>query len=345
MLKFYKKLENKFYKYSIPGLYKYIVIALIIGYFLCYIFPNVFYYLPFNPYEVVINHQYWRCFTWIFDIPFALDTPLNRIFLPISLYFYYFVGKSLEMVFGKFSYNFYFFGGWFLATIGMLFASFYMFYLSPDKDSYLYSYEFLISTLDGVHSSLLPGVTLTMSIGGTHYMLQSIFFAFALIYPEMRIRLWFVIPFKVKWFAWISAIILAYEFLQAMLPGRVVIIMFVLNFFIYYLAVRSLRGRSLKTIKRQMVYRNKVRAAQSGRSTGRTNADVRPRERNTNVYKMPAGKAIHKCAVCGRSEQDGENMEFRYCSKCNGDLEYCQDHLYTHQHVTGSPVNNENTNN
>ena len=42
----------------------------------------------------------------------------------------------------------------------------------------------------------------------------------------------------------------------------------------------------------------------------------------------------HRCAVCGRTELDGDNMTFRYCSKCEGDLEYCQDHLYTHVHVT-----------
>lgn len=49
--------------------------------------------------------------------------------------------------------------------------------------------------------------------------------------------------------------------------------------------------------------------------------------------RMP-GQPRHKCAVCGRTEADGENLEFRYCSKCAGNLEYCQDHLYTHKHVT-----------
>ena len=42
----------------------------------------------------------------------------------------------------------------------------------------------------------------------------------------------------------------------------------------------------------------------------------------------------HRCAVCGRTEEDDPNLVFRYCSKCEGDYEYCQDHLYTHKHVT-----------
>ena len=46
-----------------------------------------------------------------------------------------------------------------------------------------------------------------------------------------------------------------------------------------------------------------------------------------------AGGAKHRCAVCGRTELDDPTLEFRYCSKCNGNYEYCQDHLFTHEHV------------
>ena len=41
----------------------------------------------------------------------------------------------------------------------------------------------------------------------------------------------------------------------------------------------------------------------------------------------------HKCAICGKSEKDDPNLEFRFCSKCNGNYEYCSEHLYTHTHV------------
>lgn len=27
------------------------------------------------------------------------------------------------------------------------------------------------------------------------------------------------------------------------------------------------------------------------------------------------------------------NLDFRFCSKCDGNYEYCSDHLFTHQHV------------
>ena len=41
----------------------------------------------------------------------------------------------------------------------------------------------------------------------------------------------------------------------------------------------------------------------------------------------------HKCAICGRTEKEFPDLEFRYCSKCEGNYEYCQDHLFTHEHV------------
>ena len=41
----------------------------------------------------------------------------------------------------------------------------------------------------------------------------------------------------------------------------------------------------------------------------------------------------HKCAVCGRTDATNPELEFRYCSKCNGVYEYCSDHLFTHEHI------------
>lgn len=52
-----------------------------------------------------------------------------------------------------------------------------------------------------------------------------------------------------------------------------------------------------------------------------------------NARMTPKGVTRHKCAVCGRTEETNPNLEFRFCSKCNGNYEYCQDHLFTHQHV------------
>ena len=45
--------------------------------------------------------------------------------------------------------------------------------------------------------------------------------------------------------------------------------------------------------------------------------------------KAASQSTHHRCAICGRTEKDGEDLEFRFCSKCKGNYEYCQEHLFT----------------
>ena len=42
----------------------------------------------------------------------------------------------------------------------------------------------------------------------------------------------------------------------------------------------------------------------------------------------------HKCSVCGKTDTDYPNMQFRYCSKCAGYHCYCEDHIFDHVHFT-----------
>ena len=66
-------------------------------------------------------------------------------------------------------------------------------------------------------------------------------------------------------------------------------------------------------------------------------------KKRRNAYKKSVNEGMreqekgngarHRCTVCGRTELDDEKLEFRYCSKCNGNYEYCQDHLFTHEHI------------
>ena len=41
----------------------------------------------------------------------------------------------------------------------------------------------------------------------------------------------------------------------------------------------------------------------------------------------------HRCVSCGIDSNTHPKMEFRYCSKCDGQCAYCEDHLRDHQHV------------
>ncbi len=143
----------------------------------------------------------------------------------------------------------------------------------------------------------------------TYYICLSIILAFTATYPNMQVLLMFIIPLKMKWLGIFYGIILVYDLITAPLVIKVVIICSLMNFIVFFLCNSNMRRFRPQEIKRKQEFK---RAVNQGRA-----------ERITT----------HKCAICGRTENDGEDLEFRFCSKCNGNYEYCQDHLFTHTHV------------
>lgn len=157
---------------------------------------------------------------------------------------------------------------------------------------------------------VITGVNNPVSIGGsfsTYYINMTIFLAFAACYPDMQVMLYFIIPIKMKWMAVVYGALIVYELVVSGWSGRVAIIASVLNFIIFFLATRNYRTVSPREIHRKKNFKRQM--------------------------KQPKGITKHKCAICGRTELDDPNLEFRFCSKCNGNYEYCQDHLFTHEHV------------
>ena len=141
----------------------------------------------------------------------------------------------------------------------------------------------------------------------TYYVNLSIFLAFAAEYPDMQLLFMFIIPIKIKWLAIADVILLVYQMLTNGISVAIAIIASLLNFIIFFLGTRNYRRVSPSEIHRRQAFKHETR-------------------RVNNVTK-------HKCAICGRTEKDNDNLEFRFCSKCNGNYEYCQDHLFTHEHV------------
>ena len=330
-MNFLNKLERKFDKFTVPNLYFVIIACLVVGYFFRYAFPSFYENLVLVPYLVVVQNQYWRLFTWIFTIPYDLSSFITILFLPISLFFYYYLGRSLEAYWGRFMYNLYIFGGMFLTNILVVLGGFIYYYWSPDamahRDNFL-------------TDMALGGDAVYAGFSVTHYMLISIFLAFSVIGGDNMIYLYFVIPVKMKWLAYLDLIIMLFYFVQGGLFTRLIIIGSIANFFIYFLINR---GKSRPTLKQRKVQKNFEKAKQRGYKAKAKHATYN--EDGTIEYPgghkiitpgtgNPKGITIHKCAVCGRTEVDSPDMEFRFCSKCNGNYEYCSEHLYTHQHIS-----------
>ena len=144
----------------------------------------------------------------------------------------------------------------------------------------------------------------------TYYINMSIFLAFALTYPDLQVMLYFLIPIRIKWMGLLYGILILADLVRGNWASRVAIIASLFNFIIFYLISGRLDRFSPHQVHRRQTYKKKVK-------------QVQPR----------GGITKHKCAICGRTEQDGDDLEFRFCSKCDGNYEYCQDHLFTHQHI------------
>lgn len=297
------KLERKFGRFAIPDLIKYVVALYCAGAVIGMLNENFYYqYLSLNM-EAVFHGQIWRLFTFLIE-PYGFSKGMGMlisiIFFLFQVNLFFLFGRSLEQAWGTFRFNMYFFSGYLLNIIAAL-----ILYLSP------------------LHATVYDS--------GFQYIYWSMFFAFALLNPNMEFLLYMVIPIKVKWLAILDAVFMLYQifgnirngFLYlgigsatgqavagAYFSAAVAIVVAMANFLIYFFSTRNYQRISPREVHRRHEYRRKAAA-------------------NTRYE----GGARHRCAVCGRTELDDETLDFRYCSKCDGNYEYCSEHLFTHQHV------------
>ena len=281
-MKFIDKLERKFGNRGIENLTIYIIVSYVLGYALMYINPGALSMLSLNVSEI-LHGQIWRLVTWIIYPP---STSSALWFVIAILFFYYPISASLERTWGSFRFTVYILSGMIFTVI----SAFILYFITGGVlDAYLNGSQF-----------------------STYYISLSIFLAYALTYPDMKVLLYFVIPIKMKWMAIVYVVLTLYEFVISGWADRIAIFMSLLNFIIFFLMTRNYRKISPKEAVRKQKFKNEMQKAQ--------------------IQKISLTR--HKCAVCGRTEKDDPNLEFRYCSKCAGNMEYCMDHLYTHKHVT-----------
>lgn len=291
------KLERKLGKYAIKNLILYVIIAYGIGFVLNLINP-AFYnaYLALDA-RMILHGQIWRLITWIIQPPST-----NIIFIIFALYLYYFIGTSLERAWGSFRFNLYFFSGVILHIIAAL----------------------LVYAFTGINFHL-----------GTTYLNLSMFFAFAAMFPDVQLLLFFFIPIKIKWIAIVDGAFFAYSIIESIVYGirgerayfaiAICCVVSILNFLIFFLTGRKKRAqfhsaqRRMQQQFKQMQYQKTQNQKAGGDAAGKPAPNVKT--------------ARHRCTICGRTELTNPELDFRYCSKCAGNHEYCSDHLFTHTHL------------
>ena len=285
--------ERKFGKYAIKNLSIILIICYAIGYLIT----------MFDRSGTVISYLVLNPYAILHGQVWRLVTwvlippETGNIFLTlIMLYFYGSIGTTLERTWGTYRYNVYLFQGMLFTIAGSFLVMGY---------HYLFDAESM--TMLGPQGVDMYFMYIGLLYFSTFYVNMSIFLAFAATFPEVQVLLMFIIPIKVKWLGIIYGIMLAYEFIRANVDGRFAIAASLLNFLVFFFTSRSMMHMNPKQIRRRQEFKRDVR-------------------RNTGITK-------HKCAICGRTEVDSPQLQFRFCSKCDGNYEYCEEHLYTHTHV------------
>ena len=263
---------------GIPGLMRYIVGANAVIYLLSlFARGGALNFLCMDP-ASVLRGELWRIVTYVL-------LPTNGgIFLVISLFFYYWLGESLERLWGSTKFTVYYVSGTLLTALASLLA-------------YL---------IDGI----------SVPIYGAVYVNTALFLAFALNYPDAMVNIYFIIPVKMKWLAALEGILYALSVVtaiaarmwgQALMP-----IVALLNLFVFFTPDFLRKADRVKAHTRPQ-------AVQFRRA-------VKEQQRQKGYH--------HKCSVCGRTDTDYPDLQFRYCSKCAGYHCFCEDHIFNHTHFT-----------
>lgn len=190
-----------------------------------------------------------------------------------------------------------------MSPIFIIFALYLLYLYGRALEDYWGTFKYnvflLIGWLGAIGAAfLVPGSPVTNGI-----FLASILFAFAYLNPDFELLLFFILPVKIKWIALLGAAGLVYGAYQGGWPVAVMVIAGVLNFILFFWRDMVLRLR------------------------GHTR-----RAKRVQQAKIDARKPTHVCAVCGLTDLEDKQMQFRYCSKCTGGKAYCKDHLRDHEH-------------
>ena len=261
-----------------PGLMRYIVIANAAIYiFSMFDQSGMLLSLLAMDANAVLHGQLWRIVTFVL-IPIG-GHPFSVL---LSLFFYYWLGESMERLWGSTKFTVYYVSGMLLNVLASILALF----------------------LDGFAFPLY----------GAGYVNAALFFAYALTYPEAGVRIMYIIPVKMKWLAIFEAVVYAGAVVYGIAMGAwgyaLTPIVSMLNLFVFFSPDFYRRADSVRAHNRReaVQFRKAVKEQQ--------------RQKGYN----------HKCEVCGRTDTEYPDLQFRYCSKCSGYHCFCEEHIFNHTH-------------
>ena len=253
----------------------------------------------------ILEGQVWRLFTYVFT------QSGSGIIDLLFLYFFYMIGRHVETSMGTFKFNLYYISGVVLMDV---FAMIFCPILPADGMVTADQYEYFANVLP-VYWSM------------ANYLHLSLILVFATLHPNSQFLILYIIPIK----GWVLALIyLALEIVEIFnqsyptlyFPHSLFPLVALANYLLFM-------GADIKNLF-PLSWRVKASKQTKAKKTG-----VTPLPGSMD-YKRPAPKPQdfnHRCTVCGRTDTEFPDLEFRYCSRCNGYHCYCEDHISDHEHI------------
>ena len=174
-----------------------------------------------------------------------------------------------------------------------------------------------------------------MLFGGradVYYLNMSLFLSYATLFPDAGFLLFFIIPIKAWIFALIDLVNVAIGLLANPFPYNFFSVISLANYFLFFgKDVLNVIPLSWRMNARRLFKKKPAKASQSSQPRPK----VIPFDAGSYEASKAAPKApyTHRCTVCGRTDVDSPELEFRYCSRCRGYYCYCEDHISNHSHI------------
>lgn len=218
----------------------------------------------------------------------------NIAFTAISLVCYYSLGQAMENLWGTFRFN--------------------LFYLTG-------------VVLQDIFCMIFGGWATVINLN------LSLFLAYATLYPNAQFLFLFIIPVKAWIFALVDLAIMIYQIVLltsvGLFPYSLFPFVALLNYFLFFgkdvvnVFPMSWRANFSRLFKKKRKYTPGPAKTIPFPSAGSYQATV----------SRPKAPYNHRCTVCGRTDISDPELEFRYCSRCNGYYCYCEDHISSHSHI------------
>ena len=262
--------------------------------------------LCFNK-AAILKGQVWRLVSWLLTEQLGGNPLLSVLFL----YFFYRLGRAVEMSIGTFKFNLFYLGGMVLMD--------------------LFALVFCPTEAILLGNMIVPPEIFTMLYSNMAYYLHlSMVLAFSTMYPDSQFLVMFVIPVKAWVLALIDLILIGISVFNMcypvmLFPHCLFPLIGLLNYFIFF-------GPDMSNLL-PLSWRVKLRRKQTKQTSGPKVVPFTDPGRQESAADRAKGPYTHRCTVCGRTDTEFPNLEFRYCSRCKGYHCYCEDHISNHAHI------------